>query len=49
MWSRFGFLRWWSLIRAWNFSAIRVSSGFKVVVVVVVGVVLELSLSVSSS
>lgn len=47
MWSRFGFLRWWSLIRAWNFSAIRVSSGFKVVVVV--GVVLELSLSVSSS
>ena len=45
MLSRFGFLRWCSLIRAWNFSAIRVSSGFKVVV----GVVLELSLSVSSS
>lgn len=26
---RLGFLRWWSLIRAWNFSDIRVSAGDK--------------------
>lgn len=44
--SRFGFLRWWSLIKAWNLSAIRVSSGVNKFVVE--GMVLE-SVGVSSS
>lgn len=40
-----GFLRWWSLIRSWNLSAVRVSSGVKVVVVGAVSVLLFASSS----
>lgn len=40
-----GLLRWWSLIRAWNLSAIRVSSADNLGI----GAVWELSSGVSSS